>query len=143
MTKRPTRIEFQRTAWGIYIGVAWVVVQGPLVAFRILHGPDSAIVRVLGAALMVLGHAVVAAAFIQNRRTYVSDAGVHRPWLFGCGEKFIAWGDIDRLSSRGTHDLQLWSGKRYIALNLLTFKDREELGRVIDRRVEGARSKWI
>jgi hypothetical protein len=54
---------------------------------------------------------------VGNSRVYFTDAGIHRPLLFGRGEVFIAWTEVNRIRM-STIAPTLYAGRKRISIQL-------------------------
>jgi hypothetical protein len=136
----PQRIDLARELVGSYVaGGIWTamcLVDGWALAR--VRGPLWA--NVLAVALMLLVWAALLASMLGNLRVYFSDRGIHAPRLFGRGERFFAWSEVDRIG-RFNFTLHLYAGRQRIEVNTITFKDRAALGRLLQERLANVRWK--
>lgn len=132
----PKRIDLARVRWWpvVMLGILTLgaAVAGPMQILR-AGGPLAG--KLVVVAVLLSTVAYLWAILICALRTYLSEAGVHKPALIGKGETFIAWSEIDRVVLRDSTRLELYSGRKKIAVAVFTFRDRAALGRLIEQRV--------
>jgi hypothetical protein len=132
------RIDLPRRSAAAYVVITIFVLTAPGPVLGIMHAHGPLLGGVLLAAAYLCGVGLLIAMLTRNLRTYLSERGAHQPRLVGRGETFIAWRDIDRIELRGGVGLHLCAGRRKIVLAIHTFKDIDQLWRVIRERAPQA-----
>jgi hypothetical protein len=116
------------------IGVSLLALVALFMAGVMLSLHGLLIWRALLAAAMLSGLLPVAAA-IRHARLYLSDDGVHEPRLFR-SERFTPWSAIESGVLSDRQNLDLVAKDRRIHVALTTFKDPQEVVRIVHERLQ-------